>query len=131
MIGSLCGGCFGLGVAGLGGLLGGLGLAGVAAGGGNAGANEAAAVGGLTLALGIAYVAIGIVSFIGAILMLMGRRKGFSLTMIAMLALTVLSVVLAVTGGGGSMFAGFIIDGALAYYCWGRLNGKIGPPVSE
>jgi hypothetical protein len=131
MIGALCGGCGGLALAGLGGLVGGLGAAGAAGSAGQTGAAEAATVaaaGGITMVLGILFLILAVVAFIGAIGMLKTQRKGFNLTMISMALLTVLGIILMVTGGGAAQsIVGIVIDLAIAGYCWGRLNGKIGP----
>lgn len=133
MIGGICGGCAGLGLVGLMGFVGAAGVAGAAGSAGQPGSTEAAqvaAVGGIGMLIGVLYLALGIAAFVGSIGMLKTQRKGFTITMIVMALLGVLSIVSMVTlQGGVQSIVGLVIDLGLAFYCWGRLNGKIGPAL--
>lgn len=128
LIGAVCGGCAGIGMLGFGGLAGAVGVAG--ASGGAEGSGQVATAGGLVMLLGILYLGLAVVAFIGAIGMLKSQRKGFNITMIVMGALAIVGVITMVAAGGGPQsIIGIAIDLLIAGYCWGRLNGKIGPAI--
>jgi hypothetical protein len=128
-IGAACGLCGGLMLAGFSGFVGAIGAAGAASGGGTD-AGAVAGFGALGVVFGIAYIILAIVAVMGAIGMLQTKRKGFTQVMMVMgilALLTLVGLVMWHTGVGGII--GLVIDLALAGYCWGRLNGKIGPAI--
>jgi len=130
-IGAACGFCGGLLLFGIGGFAGAAGASGAASGGGA----EAAAVAGfgaMGMLFGVGYIALAIAAIVGAIGMLKSTRKGLNLVMIVMGILAVLSIAgIVLFKSGAQGMVGTAIDLGLAGYCWARLNGKLGPAVTE
>lgn len=119
---SICGAVAGLAVLGIGGA--------AAAIGGSAGGRDggqAVAAGGLAMILGILILAISIARIYAGFKIFAARRIGFLIGLVTSLILVVLNLV---NFNVGSML-GILISLFLGYYCWGRMNGKIGPALAD
>lgn len=95
---------------------------GASAGEAAAGAGAAAAAGGLVAILGVVSIILGIAGIAMGFGIMKSLRWGFTVGMIVS-ALNFIVNIFQLPQG----IIGMAISGAIAYFCWGRLNGKIGP----
>ena len=132
---SILGVCCGLGLAGLGGAVGALGAGAITRGAtpGSSPSDDLAAGAGFGLVAGImAFIGIAIfvcsaIQVAGGIGVMKSQRWGFTLTLVLSAISILLNLGHALQGTG---VIGILISGAIAYYCWARLAGKMGaPPV--
>lgn len=127
-----CGVTGGLALMGLGAALGMAGAGAATAGGaeGAEGAAVAAAGGGMAAIIGGVIVALSLAGAAIGYGIMQSLRWGFSIGMIVFGLNAALNLFSVVTGNFTAL-VGLAISGLLTYYCWGRLNGKIGSPPSN
>jgi len=116
----------GLLLAGGGAILGMAGASGAAAGG----TGDAAAVagaGGIVAVIGVIILILSIAAAACGFGIMNSKRWGFSVGMFLFAANTLLNIASVFMGSVQSII-GAAISGLLTYYCWARLNGKIGTP---
>lgn len=117
---SICGALAGLAVLGIGGLAAGVGATSQSGG-------QAVAAGGMAMVIGILILAISVARIYAGIMMLKAARIGFMIGMITSL----IAIALSLFSFSPQSIVSIVISGALAYYCWGRMNGKIGPALAD
>lgn len=110
-----------------GGILGAAGVAGATQAREAGGAAVAAGAGGMLVVIGLLTALISAVRIYGGIKMMQSIRSGFMIVMI----LSLIGVVLSLLSFNAASIVQLAINGALAYYCWARMNGKIGPPLLD
>lgn len=116
---SICGAFVGLAALGIGGL--------ATAVGASGGGGDAIAGGGMVMVVGILVLAISVARIYAGFKIFGAKRIGFMIGMITSL----IAVVLALVSFSTQSIISIVISLALAYYCWGRMNGKIGPALAD
>ena len=119
---SICGAVAGLAVLGIGGA-----AAAIGGSAGGADGGSAVAAGGMAMIVGILILAISVARIFAGFKIFGAKRIGFMIGMITSIILIVLNLVQFSVGS----IVGIAISVALAGYCWGRMNGKIGPALAD
>lgn len=119
---SICGAVAGLAVLGIGGA-----AAAIGGSAGGADGGSAVAAGGMAMIIGVLILAISVARIYAGFKIFGAKRIGFMIGMITSVILILLNLVQFNVGS----IVGIAISVALAGYCWGRMNGKIGPALAD
>lgn len=119
---SICGAVAGLAVLGIGGA-----AAAIGGSAGGADGGQVVAAGGMAMIIGILILAISVARIYAGFKIFAAKRIGFMIGLITSLVLVVLNLV---NFSVGAMFS-ILISLFLGFYCWGRMNSKIGPPLAD